>query len=36
MRLGARARLLDLTVHDHIIVGNGTGAGVSLAERGQM
>ncbi len=35
-RLADAARLLDLTVHDHIIVGNGTGAWVSLAERGQM
>ena len=35
-QLADAARLLDLTVHDHIIVGNGTGAGVSLAERGQM
>src|SRR5712691_11059085 len=35
-QLADAARLLDLTVHDHIIVGNGTGAWVSLAERGQM
>ena len=35
-QLADAARLLDLTVHDHIIVGNGTGAWVSLAERGLM
>ena len=35
MRLLAdAARLLDLNLHDHIIIGNGTGAWVSLAERG--
>jgi DNA repair protein RadC len=28
------AALLDLRVHDHVIIGNGTGAWVSLAERG--
>jgi len=33
-QLGDAARLLDHTVHDHIIIGNGTGAWVSLAERG--
>src|SRR6266540_3077667 len=33
-QLADAARLLDLTVHDHIIIGNGTGAWVSLAERG--
>jgi DNA repair protein RadC len=27
-------RLLDLTVHDHVIIGNGSGAYVSLAGRG--
>ena len=35
-QLADAARLLDLTVHDHIIVWNGTGAWVSLAERGLM
>ena len=35
-QLADAARLLDLTVHDHLIVGNGTGAWVSLAERGQV
>ncbi len=30
------AALLDLRVHDHVIIGNGTGAWVSLAERGQL
>ena len=29
-------RLLDLTVHDHVIVGNGSAAHVSLAGRGLM
>src|SRR5947207_6338115 len=33
-QLADAARLLDLNLHDHIIVGNGTGAWVSLAERG--
>ena len=33
-QLADAARLLDLTVHDHIIIGNGTGTWVSLAERG--
>lgn len=28
------AKLLDLTIHDHIIIGNGTSAYVSLASRG--
>ena len=35
-QLADAARLLDLTVHDHIIIGNGTGVWVSLAERGQV
>jgi len=30
------ARLLDLRVLDHVVIGNGTGAWVSMAERGQM
>jgi DNA repair protein RadC len=30
------ARLLDLNLHDHVIIGNGTEAWVSLAERGQL
>jgi DNA repair protein RadC len=29
-------RLLDLPVHDHVIVGNGPGARVSFAERGLL
>ena len=29
-------RLLDLTVHDHVVIGNGSGAYVSLAGRGLM
>ena len=28
------ATLLDLRLHDHVIIGNGTGAWVSMAERG--
>ncbi len=35
-QLADAARLLDLRVHDHIIIGNGTEAWVSLAERGQL
>src|SRR5713226_5086371 len=30
------ARLLDLRLHDHLIVGNGTDRWVSLAERGLL
>jgi len=30
------ARLLDLRLHDHIIVGNGTERWVSLAQRGDL
>ena len=33
-QLGDAARLLDVNLHDHIIIGNGTEAWVSLAERG--
>jgi DNA repair protein RadC len=35
-QLADAAALLDLTLHDHIIIGNGTGAWVSLAERGHI
>jgi DNA repair protein RadC len=28
------ATLLDLRLHDHVIIGNGTGAWVSMADRG--
>ena len=28
--------LLDITVHDHVIIGSGTDAHVSLAERGEV
>ena len=35
-QLADAARLLDLRLHDHIIVGNGTGHWVSLAERGAV
>src|SRR6266702_3133696 len=30
------ARLVDLKIHDHVIIGNGSGAWVSLATRGLM
>jgi DNA repair protein RadC len=30
------ARLLDLTIHDHLIIGNGTERWVSLKERGLL
>ena len=33
-QLADAARLLDINVHDHIIIGNGTEAWVSLAEGG--
>lgn len=33
-RLSEGARLLGLTIHDHVIIGNGTGRWVSLAEQG--
>jgi len=29
-------RLLDVKVHDHVVIGNGTGAWVSLAQRGLL
>ncbi len=29
-------KLLDIHVHDHVIIGNGTDAYVSLAQRGQV
>jgi len=29
-------RLLDIPVHDHVVIGNGTGAHVSFAERGLL
>ena len=35
-QLSEAGRLLDLAVHDHVIVGNGTGQWVSLAERGLL
>jgi len=35
-QLADAARLLDLRIHDHIIVGNGTDRWVSLAQRGQL
>ena len=33
-QLADAAKLVDLNLHDHIIIGNGTEAWVSLAERG--
>jgi len=30
------AQLVDLKIHDHVIIGNGSGAWVSLATRGLM
>ena len=30
------AQLVDLKIHDHVIIGNGAGAWVSLATRGLM
>jgi len=33
--LGEAGRLLDVRVHDHVLIGSGTWAWVSLAERGQ-
>jgi DNA repair protein RadC len=35
-QLADGAKLLDLRLHDHLIVGNGTGAWVSLAQRGEL
>jgi DNA repair protein RadC len=35
-QLADAARLLDLRLHDHIIVGNGTERWVSLAQRGEL
>lgn len=35
-QLSEAARLLDLKIHDHVIIGNGTGQWVSLAQRGAL
>lgn len=35
-QLAEGGRLLDLKVHDHVIVGNGTDKWISLAERGEI
>jgi DNA repair protein RadC len=35
-QLAEAGKLLDLPVHDHVIVGNGTGVWVSFAERGLL
>lgn len=35
-QLSAAGTLLDIKVHDHIIIGNGTDRWVSLAQRGLM
>jgi DNA repair protein RadC len=33
--LGEAGKLLNIQIHDHIIIGSGSGAFVSLAERGE-
>lgn len=35
-QLADAGRLLDIAVHDHLIIGNGTGRWVSFAERGLL
>jgi len=35
-QLAEAAQLLDVRLHDHVIIGNGTERWVSLAERGQL
>jgi DNA repair protein RadC len=35
-QLADGARLLDLSIHDHLIIGNGTERWVSFAERGLL
>jgi len=35
-QLADGARLLDLRLHDHVIIGNGTAQWVSLAQRGAL
>jgi DNA repair protein RadC len=35
-QLAEAARLLDVTLHDHIIVGSGTWTWVSMAQRGAL
>ena len=35
-QLADGAKLLDLRLHDHVIIGNGTERWVSLANRGQL
>lgn len=35
-QLREAAQLLDLRVHDHLIIGNGTFSWVSLAQRGEL
>jgi DNA repair protein RadC len=35
-QLAECARLLDMRLHDHIVIGNGTWAWVSLAQRGAL
>jgi DNA repair protein RadC len=35
-QLAKAAELLDLRLHDHVIIGNGTGRWVSLAQRGLL
>jgi len=35
-QLAEAAKLLDLRIHDHVILGNGSGQWVSLAQRGEL
>ena len=35
-QLTEAARLLDLTIHDHVIIGNGTGAWASMTQKGLL
>ena len=35
-QLAKAAELLDLRLHDHVIIGNGTGRWVSLAQQGML
>jgi DNA repair protein RadC len=35
-QLADGANLLDLRLHDHVIIGNGTLRWISLAQRGQL
>jgi len=35
-QLAKAGELLDLRLHDHLILGNGTGRWVSLAQQGML